>query len=98
MNLKPERWRNGAYLKWVKTLPCVVSGLPADDAHHLIGHGMHGMGTKAPDWAVFPLTRLEHERLHHMGWRQWEERYGSQWHHVAQTLGKAIDAGILRVK
>lgn len=95
--LRQKRWRSTAYLRWVKTLPCVVSGAPADDPHHVVGHGVRGLGLKAPDWAVIPLTRHEHERLHRMGWKEWEARHGSQWYYVAQTLGRAINDGVLRI-
>ncbi|WP_445610762.1 DUF968 domain-containing protein, partial [Escherichia coli] len=27
------------YTRWVKTQPCACCGMPADDPHHLIGHG-----------------------------------------------------------
>lgn len=92
---KQKRWRSPAYLKWVKTLSCVVSGAPADDPHHIIGHGTSGMGLKAPDWAVFPLSRYEHTRLHALGWQEWEARHGSQWFFASQTLGRALNEGIL---
>lgn len=98
MNLqKQKRWRCRSYLDWVKTLPCVVSGAPADDPHHVIGYDIRGIGLKAPDWASFPLTRHEHELLHHIGAEEWEKRHGSQWYYVAQTLGRAIDDGVLRL-
>ena len=89
-----KRWRCQAYLDWVKTLPCVVTGQPADDAHHMKGHGMGGTVT-APDWAVFPLTRTAHTYFHDVGWKSWEAEHGSQWEFVAKTLGKAIELGII---
>lgn len=88
-------WRSQKYLNWVKTLPSVISGRPSDDAHHLIGHGQGGMGTKVADCWTFPLTRDEHTELHNMGWKAWEEQYGSQWKFVAETLHKAILEGLL---
>jgi len=92
---KPLREKDQAYLDWVKTLPSVVSGRPADDPHHLIGHGTGGTGTKVSDYFTFPLTRTEHDELHNHGWREWEERHGSQWGFVAATLLRAIREGIL---
>lgn len=74
---KLNAWRSRKYLDWVKTQPCIVSGLPADDPHHLVGHGFSGSG-KAPDWTVIPLTRELHNELHHIGWRAWEVKYDSQ--------------------
>ena len=89
-------WRSRAYLDWVKQQPSCISGLPADDPHHLKGHGYGGV--VAPDWAAMPLTREEHTTFHNMGWQTWEEEHGSQWQHVAKTLGKALDDGIIRIK
>ena len=90
---KPDR--NPKYLRWVKSQLCVVSAMPADDPHHLIGHGMGGMGTKVSDYLTFPLTRLEHSALHQRGWREWESQYDSQWRHVTMTLLRAIREGAL---
>lgn len=90
---KPER--DAKYLRWVKSLPSVLSGLPADDAHHLIGHGYGGMGTKVSDYWTFPLTRTEHDELHRIGWKEWEAMYGSQWQHVAETMLRAKREGVL---
>ena len=36
---KRRRWVNEKYTRWVKTQPCACCGKPADDPHHLIGHG-----------------------------------------------------------
>ena len=36
---KRRRWVNEKYMRWVKTQPCACCGKPADDPHHLIGHG-----------------------------------------------------------
>ena len=90
-------WRSQKYLNWVKTLPSVISGRPADDAHHLIGHGQGGMGTKVTDLWVFPLTRDEHTELHNIGWRAWEEKHGSQWKYIAETLKRAYEEGLINV-
>ena len=46
---KRRRWVNEKYTRWVKTQPCACCGKPADDPHHLIGHGQGGMGTKSHD-------------------------------------------------
>ncbi len=84
--------RDKKYLAWVRTLPSAISGVPGTDAHHLIGH-MTG-GTKGSDLFTFPLTRVEHTKLHDNGYKSWEALYGSQWKFVAQTLEKAIQDGV----
>ena len=95
MNLtKNKAWRSETYLTWVKQQPSCISGLPADDPHHIKGHGFGGT-VKAPDWATIPLTRVEHTMLHDVGLRTWEDQFGSQLEYVARTLGKAIQEGII---
>lgn len=89
----PHRDRN--YLLWVKTLPSAISGKRPCDAHHCIGVGS-GMGQKASDYMVFPLTREEHEELHRTGWADWELLHGTQHYHVVCTLMRAIDEGKLK--
>ena len=86
-------YRNKRYTDWVKTLPSCISGLLADDPHHLIGHGQGGEGTKASDLFCIPLTRVEHDDLHQYGWSMWEHNHGSQWRYVAETLQRAILEG-----
>lgn len=94
---KKKTWRNQKYLEWVKSQPSCISGFPADDAHHLKGHGFGGT-VKAPDWATIPLTREEHTDFHNSPITYWEVEHGSQLEHVARTLGKAIEQGIIRIK
>lgn len=91
--LKTPRYKNQAYLDWVKSLPCAESGHePAGDAHHLIGvGGMSGTGLTAPDWASMPLTRGYHTRMHNE-----PELWPGQWEMIARTLGRAIEEGKLR--
>jgi len=84
------RW----YLDWVKVQPSAISGLPADDPHHLIGHGTGG--TKVSDLFTFPLTRIEHTILHDKGYKTWEAMWGSQWKYVSQTLALAIEDGLFK--
>jgi len=73
---KENAWKCKKYTDWVKQQPSVVSGFPADDPHHIMGHGLTG-GTKAPDWACIPLTREEHTALHN-DLLKWEEANNSQ--------------------
>ncbi|HHP3632169.1 TPA: DUF968 domain-containing protein, partial [Shigella sonnei] len=46
---KPQREDMPVYTRWVKTQKCMTCGNQADDPHHIIGHGLGGMGTKADD-------------------------------------------------
>ena len=94
---KYKTWRSEKYLAWVRTQPSCISGMPADDAHHIKGHGMGG-SVKAPDWAVIPLTREEHTLFHFVGHKRWEQANGNQLEHVARTLGRAIELGVITIK
>lgn len=95
--LKRKVWRSKKYLDWVKTQPSCISGLPGGDAHHIKGHG-YGGSLKAPDWMTLPLTREEHTEFHNRGWQTWEYYHEDQRVHIALTLGKAIEEGIITVK
>lgn len=88
------RLKSDAYRAWVRALPSVVSGAPADDPHHPYEVGFKGGGTKVPDWWCIPLTRAEHEELHRdVG--AWEAKHGSQLEHALMTLTRAIAEGVL---
>lgn len=96
----PE-WRSEAYLAFVRTLPSVISGDKPCVAHHLVGHGLKGNGTKVHDMLTFPLTEIEHTRgkgaLHAIGSHAWEIEHDDQRVYVLQTIVEAIHRGIFVV-
>ena len=65
--------RNAAYLRWIRTLPSLVSGRGPCDACHTGTDG--GMSQKASDLSCVPLTREEHQEYHQHGKRAFERRY-----------------------
>lgn len=87
---KDKPIRNQKYLNWVKTLPCCVSGMPADDPHHVIGVGRGKMGGKECDLLTMPVTRAIHQAIHS------NPSDYDQWKYVALTLREAVKQGILR--
>lgn len=91
---KRRRWTNEKYTRWVKALPCICCNKPADDPHHLIGHGMGGMATKAHDLFVIPLCRAHHDELHANA-VAFEEKYGTQPELLLKTLDRALAIGVL---
>ncbi len=96
---KEIRWESEKYLKFVRSLPCVVTGKSSGDydqvvAHHLIGYGEGKMGGKAHDIFTFPISIDEHRKLHD-NVTEWEERNGSQLYHVKETIKKAFNLGAL---
>ncbi|WP_272677112.1 DUF968 domain-containing protein [Providencia sp. PROV160] len=90
---KPQRWTNDKYLQWVKSQPCCVCGATSDDAHHLIGHGQGGMGTKAHDLFTIPLCRIHHSELHKDP-NGWERVHGSQLILLIRFLDRSAALGV----
>lgn len=92
---KLTRWVCEKYTRWVKSQPCCCGcGLPADDPHHIIDHGLSGTGTKPHDIFTIPLTRQCHDELHE-DVVAWEARNGSQLFHLVRTLNKAFGIGAI---
>ncbi|EJW0352593.1 DUF968 domain-containing protein [Escherichia coli] len=91
---KRRRWENDKYTRWVKTQQCTCCGNPADDPHHLIGHGQGGMGTKAHDLFVIPLCRAHHDALH-ADTVAFEAKYGDQLALLFRFLDRALAIGAL---
>jgi hypothetical protein len=91
---KRRRWENTKYLKWVRSQPCVACGQQADDAHHLIGHGQGGIGTKAHDLFTMPLCRADHRELH-ADPVAWESKHGSQIEWVVKIQDRALALGVI---
>ncbi|HHZ5444201.1 TPA: DUF968 domain-containing protein [Escherichia coli] len=94
---KPQREEMPVYTRWVKTQKCVTCGNQADDPHHIIGHGLGGMGTKADDLFVIPLCRKCHNELH-AGVKDFEEKHGSQLLLLIRFLMHAKNSGVLKWK
>lgn len=93
--LKPKlkRWINDKYLQWVKSQPCCVCGATADDAHHIIGYGQGGIGTKSHDLFTIPLCRVHHRNLHD-DQKGWEIEHGSQIVLLFKFLDRSVALGV----
>ena len=58
---KPQKpTRDRAYLRWIRSLPSVISGRYGCEACHT---GSHGLSQKASDLSAIPLTRQEHREF-----------------------------------
>nr|WP_108478952.1 DUF968 domain-containing protein [Providencia alcalifaciens] len=90
---KLQRWENVKYLQWLKSQPCCVCGATADDAHHIIGYGQGGIGTKAHDLFTIPLCRVHHSELHKDP-KGWEQENGSQLVLLFKFLDRSIGLGV----
>lgn len=94
-NLQKQKiWTSKKYRDYIKTLDCVATGRPADDAHHITGLKESGIGTKIDDFYCIPLTREQHTLLHN-DFKKWEASYGPQLEHWRRTIAKAIRDGEL---
>lgn len=51
----PSRARDGKYLAWIRTRPCLVCGRVPSEAHHETEPGHGAMGLKASDFRAVPL-------------------------------------------
>lgn len=91
---KRRRWENDKYTRWVKSQQCCCCNNPADDPHHLIGHGQGGMGTKAHDLFVIPLCRAHHDELH-ADPVAFEAKHGDQLTLLFRFLDRALEIGVL---
>ncbi|MBL5899950.1 DUF968 domain-containing protein [Lelliottia amnigena] len=91
---KRRRWENAAYKRWVKSQPCECCRRPADDPHHVIGHGMGGTATKAHDLFVFPLCRECHDELH-ADVTAFERKHGTQLALLFRFLDRALAVGVI---
>lgn len=91
---KRRRWVSKAYTDWIKHQPCECCRRPADDPHHVIGHGMGGTATKAHDLFVIPLCRECHDELH-ADVNAFEEKNGTQLQLLFRFLDRAIAIGVI---
>jgi hypothetical protein len=91
---KHRRWVNEDYTRWVKTQPCEGCRRPADDPHHVIGHGMGGTATKAHDLFVIPLCRECHDKLH-ADVAAFEKKHGTQLELLFRFMNRALAIGVI---
>ena len=65
--LKQPKIRNKAHLRFVASLPCVVTGRPDVQAAHIRRGTDGGMGMKPSDCYVVPLSVGAHAEQHRVG-------------------------------
>lgn len=87
---KPQKSKD--YLSFVRTLPCVVTGVRIVEAAHLstacveYGHYGRGRGSKAPDRWALPLSPEQHRRQHAGNEMAYWESVGINPHTLALTI------------
>ncbi|MNI10597.1 hypothetical protein D3C73_637140 [compost metagenome] len=95
--LRPKltRVEDSKWTRWVKAQMCCCGcGRRADDPHHIIGHGLGGMGTKPSDYQTIPLARDCHRKLHDNP-DAWEAEHGCQTVLLAQFMEYSYGVGAL---
>jgi hypothetical protein len=91
---KRRRWTCAEYTRWVKAQPCSGCQRPADDPHHVLGHGLGGTATKAHDLFVIPLCRECHDKLH-ADVAAFEQKHGMQLELLFRFLDRALAIGVI---
>ena len=90
---RQPRVKNDRHLRWIRTLPCLVTGkLGSVEASHIrfsdsiVGKRETGKGERPDDrWAV-PLDRDQHRAQHSTGEREYWKRLGIDPLAVAMAL------------
>lgn len=105
---KQSRLELPKYIKWIRTLECVVCGEPGHDnnqivPHHIKGVGhLSGGGLKAGDEWAMPMHKLCHDRFHIEALKygymivHGKVDVADQWEWVARTLARAVQEGVLK--
>ncbi len=62
------------YLSYIRSKPCLISGVLNVDAHHLMSRGRGS--AKQNDFTAIPLNRGYHQELHKIGPQAFEAKYG----------------------
>lgn len=74
--LKQAKIRNKAHLRFIASLPCVVSGASDVQAAHIRRGTDGGMGMKPSDCYVVPLSVAQHRLQHFCGELKFWYPYG----------------------
>lgn len=68
MNSKNKTHRSEAYLNFIRSKGCYITGEDVNViAHHVRMFGGGGIGLKPPDYLCLPLTPEKHHKLHSQG-------------------------------
>lgn len=92
---KRHRWENTHYTRWVKHQTCLGCNKPADDPHHITGHGLGGTATRSHDLFVIPLCRQCHDSLH-ANTPAFEAQNGTQLELLFRFLDRVMAIGVIK--
>ncbi len=68
---KPVRLDSKKHLEWIRSQPCIVTGIYGVDAHHVIRKSQ-GLN----DYTTVPLRHSKHMDLHNTGIYEFEAQHG----------------------
>jgi hypothetical protein len=94
---KPERITDKKYLKWIRKMPCVVTGRigkdpdtgeSLNDYHHVNPDGHGGVATKCSDYRALPLIHEKHVEAHNAGKRTFARRNALDYEHWIKFLNE----------
>jgi hypothetical protein len=98
MRQRKPRVIDNAYLRRIRTLPCVVCGRgDSTEAAHIRfgrdGEGPTGLGRRSDDKRALPLCSHHHREQHSQGERRYWSMVGLDPHAIAEKLHKAFQTG-----
>jgi hypothetical protein len=83
------RFRSGKYLKWVRALPCALTGYTQEiDAAHIRMHS--GTAITPPDNHAIPLRHALHMAEHHFGPGFWPRATNGLWRDEVIEFAEAL--------
>ena len=76
-------------VQWIQGQPSVISGDGPCDNVHIRGDGA---SRKAGAEWIIPMTRAEHDELHHIGLASFEQKYGISLYLAAKYIQRKWEA------
>lgn len=80
--------RSSQHLKFIRSLPCVITNRMNVEAAHIRRGNDGGTGIKPSDCFVVPLSQEEHARQHQIGELKFWYPYGG--YETASVMAKAL--------
>lgn len=81
--------KDPAYIEWIRSLPCVVTGSRSvSDPHHVSEQGHGSMAGKTSDRRAIPLCHRLHVELHQTGRETFAKKYNLDYEFEIERLNK----------
>lgn len=90
---KPTRSKDKAYIEWIRSLNCCITGSRGpSDPHHIPKLGESGMGTKTDDRRAIPLRHDVHVEYHNLGRLSFAAKYNLDYEYVIKKLNAIYES------